>query len=95
MLEEAHKDLSIALGQLEAHLGPGPFAVAEELTLADCALAPLMFFVDRFANALFPGYSRAEWARLAACTAHIPSHPAAASVLELIESSVKPLGRAS
>jgi glutathione S-transferase len=33
--------------QLAGFLGPGPYAVGAELTLADCALFPLFFFATR------------------------------------------------
>lgn len=95
VVKTARSSLDTALGHLNENLGPGPFAVAEQLTLADCALAPVMFYVDRLAGALLPGYSRAQFSRLAACTSHIPEHAAAASVLALIASSVKPAGSPS
>jgi glutathione S-transferase len=40
------------LQQLEAWLGDGPLAVGERVDAADCALAPLLFFVARSARLL-------------------------------------------
>ena len=86
--EAARNGLDKALGQLDAFLGPGLFAVAEELTLADCAIALLMYYVDRLSSAVIPGFSRTHWRRLEACTPHMASHPAVKQVLALIESAV-------
>lgn len=38
--------LDQGLAWLEAHVTPGPYAVGDRLSLADCALSPILFFVN-------------------------------------------------
>ena len=51
--------------QLAGFLGPGPYAVGAELTLADCALFPLFFFATRLLPLLGDKDPTAERAPLA------------------------------
>jgi glutathione S-transferase len=51
--------------QLAGFLGPGPYAVAGDLTLADCALFPLFFFATRLHPLLGDKDPTAERAPLA------------------------------
>ena len=44
--ERARERLHVAYDWLEANLGPGPWAVGERFTLADCAAAPSLFYAD-------------------------------------------------
>jgi len=41
------EELRPCYDQLAGFMGPGPYAVGKELTLADCALFPLFFFATR------------------------------------------------
>jgi len=41
-----------SLGDLEKFMGPGPFALADRMTLADCILAPSVFLM----TAMLPGF---------------------------------------
>lgn len=89
-LEPARQHLARVLEQLQALLGPGPFALAESLTLADCALLPVMFYLERFAAALPLDFARTRWPQLDACVAHAARQPAASAVLESMVSAAGP-----
>ena len=52
IVNERLTDFNQRLDQLEAMLGPTGFAAGSEFTLADCALAPTMFF----ATNMLPGF---------------------------------------
>ena len=47
VVAERIEELRPCYDQLAGFLGPGPYAVGAELTLADCALFPLFFFATR------------------------------------------------
>ncbi len=55
VVKEKLAELSTALDTLEKFLGKGPYAVGSALTLADCALAPLLFFTTRIYGMLGGG----------------------------------------
>jgi glutathione S-transferase len=92
-IPNARTELVAVLDQIEALLALEPsasaYAVGEGLTLADCALLPIMFYVERFTAELIPDFSRRSWARLDACVLHGGKHPAVASVLGSMESATK------
>ena len=46
IVDKAIEDSTKTLGWLEAFIGTDGFAVGKSLRLADCALVPIMFFVD-------------------------------------------------
>ena len=45
-VQRARERLHVAYGWLETNLGDGPWAAGEQLTLADCAAAPSLFYAD-------------------------------------------------
>jgi len=47
LVAERLEELRPCYDQLAGFMGPGPYAVGAELTLADCALFPLFFFATR------------------------------------------------
>lgn len=65
----ARAELRMAYDWLEANLVDGPWAVGDELTLADCAAAPSLFYADWVEEI---GSSRP---RLAAYRARLLAHP--------------------
>lgn len=67
--------LDEALGQLNAFLGEGPYAVGAELTTADCSLAPVMFFMGVFGPAFGKTELLAKHAKVAAYAAHLATNP--------------------
>lgn len=92
----AHRDAADrALAHIERNLGGGThaaaYAVGDRLTMADCALAPLLFFAARAARmhpALFPGGDPfARHPRLAAYWRSIARDPIAARVLAELEAA--------
>jgi glutathione S-transferase len=70
------EELRPAYDQLAGFLGPGPFAVGAELTLADCALFPLFFFATRLQPLLGDKDPAAERAPLARWWQAVRKHPA-------------------
>jgi glutathione S-transferase len=51
-IDRCFGEIDAGLDRIEAFMGPGPFAVDGQLTLADCSLAPAFFFVVRIVPAL-------------------------------------------
>jgi glutathione S-transferase len=45
-------EIEVGLDRIEAFMGKGPYALADQLTLADCSMAPAFFFVVRLVPAL-------------------------------------------
>ncbi|MBP7064379.1 glutathione S-transferase family protein [Ferrovibrio sp.] len=75
--------LGKSLGYLEHHLGPGPFAVGEGYSLADCSLAPVLALADILARHLgLPDPFTTP--KLAAYWAALQADPVTARVLEEI-----------
>lgn len=68
-VEQAIKRLGTAYDWLETNLGDGPWAAGEQLTLADCAAAPSLFYAD-WIEEIGPGRPR-----LAAYRARLLAHP--------------------
>jgi glutathione S-transferase len=70
------------LDQLESMLAPSGFASGPEFTLADCALAPTMFF----ANNMLPGFGAKPplegRPKLAAWWTHVQTRPSVKKALE-------------
>ncbi len=50
IVAKADAELRRALGLLEGQLGPGPFALGGDYTLADCSLLPVLFFAALMAE---------------------------------------------
>lgn len=81
LIAEKTAEVKARLDQLEATLGGGPYALGSAFTLADCALAPTMFF----ANLMLPMLGSASpldgRPRLAAWWAKVQERPAVKKVL--------------
>ncbi len=97
LVEEKLAELDTRLDQLEAIIVAGPFAAGPELTLADCALCPVFFFLTRLIPALGgknPLDGRPRLARVGEAAA---KHPAVARVLaeqgEAMAQAIKAGGR--
>lgn len=81
LVAEKLAELAVKLDQLEELLVAEPFAGGKELTLADCALCPIFFFLTRIAPALGaanPLDGRPKTARVGAA---VTQHPAVAKVM--------------
>lgn len=81
LVAEKLAELAVKLDQLEQLLVAEPFAGGKELTLADCALCPIFFFLTRIAPVLGganPLDGRPKTARVGAAVAQ---HPAVAKVM--------------
>lgn len=73
------------LAFLNTALGAGPHAVAEEFTTADCALVPLLYFVERVTRGLgHPGLLE-DYAKVSAYWSFARTQPLAMKVIEEME----------
>jgi glutathione S-transferase len=71
----------VKLDQLEALVVAGPYAAGPELSLADCALAPIFFFLTRLMPAVGGPDPLAGRPKLARVGDAVAKHPAVAKVL--------------
>jgi glutathione S-transferase len=84
----AEEELRRALGFLELHLGPGPFAAGTSYSLADCSLVPVLSFAEimgqhfGLADLFTTPKLKAYWAALKA-------DPTTVRVLEELEYGVR------
>lgn len=90
--EAVRQVLRAALDSLEGQLADdGRYAVGDELTLADCALVPMMFYVERFGAALPGGVALTGWRRLGRCLQAAAEHPEVAAVMANVRASARPV----
>jgi len=75
-VEKARTDLKLAYDWLEANLGDGSWAVAEDFSLADCAAAPSLFYADWLEEI---GAGRP---RLSSYRARLLAHPAVSRAVD-------------
>jgi glutathione S-transferase len=73
---KARQDLHTAYDWLEQNLDPGPWAIGETFTLADCAAAPSLFYAD-WLEEIGPGRPR-----LAGYRARLLAHPIVARAVD-------------
>jgi glutathione S-transferase len=81
LVAEKLAELDARFEQLEALIVAGPFAAGAELTLADCALCPVFFFLTRLIPALGGKIPLDGRPRLARVGEAVAKHPAVARVL--------------
>jgi glutathione S-transferase len=81
-VRRAFERVSERFDQLEGFLGADPYATSSELTLADCALAPLFFGATRLMPMAGLGSPMEGRPKLAAWWTHVQTHPAVARVFE-------------
>jgi glutathione S-transferase len=74
-------EVAVKLDQLEALVVAGPYAAGAELSLADCALAPIFFFLTRLMPAVGGPDPLAGRPKLARVGDAVAKHPAVAKVL--------------
>ena len=81
LVGEKLAELETRLDQLEALIVAGPYAAGPELSLADCALCPVFFFLTRLLPAVGGKNPLDGRPRLALVGATVAKHPAVARVL--------------
>jgi glutathione S-transferase len=81
VVAEKIAELSLRLDQLEELVVAGPYAAGAELSLADCALGPVFFFLTRFMPALGAPSPLDGRPKLAKVGATVAQHPAVSKVL--------------
>jgi len=70
------------LGWLELYIGEGNFAVGDKVTIADCSLIPVLFFVDLMAKTFGRPDLLANHPKVAAYWAKANAEPIAANVIQ-------------
>jgi glutathione S-transferase len=75
-VERARAQIETAYGEADAALRPGPWALGEAFTLADCSALPALFYADK----VVPLGGR--WPILSAYLARLTRRPTVARVLE-------------
>ena len=75
VVDAAFAKLDESLGHLDRLLGEGPYAVGDKLTTADCALAPMMFFMGMLARTFARPDFLTGHPKVAAYAAHLQSDP--------------------
>ena len=96
VVDERCAELDRALDHLEAFVGADEYAVGSRLTLADCALAPMAFFVTRLMPLLGKGDPFESRPRLGGWWGRVQKHEAVARVIgELTEALQQTMGGAA
>jgi len=81
LVAEKLGELATKLDQLEQLVVAGPYAAGAELTLADCSLAPLFFFLGQLMPAVGGPSPLAGRPKLKKIADTVGAHPAASKVL--------------
>jgi glutathione S-transferase len=81
------------LDRLQRLMGASGYACGDHLTLADCALAPAVFFVERFLAARDRPSALSRRERLAGWWKTVSGHDAVARVIEQLERAADEAGR--
>lgn len=81
LVAEKLAELAQRLDQLEQLVAAAPYAAGAELTLADCALAPVFFFLTRLLPALGAPSPLDGRPKLAKVGATVAQHPAVSKVM--------------
>lgn len=81
--------LRSTLASVDYFMSDGPFAATHTLSLADCSLAPVYFYVDYFAAALKIDLKLSALTRFYAWTKHIEKDVAVNRVLDEMRNAVQ------
>ena len=81
LIAEKLTEFNLRLDQLEGMLSSGPYALGGVFTLADCALAPTLFFANLMLASLGAAPFSDGRPKLAACWAKAQEHPSVKRVL--------------
>jgi glutathione S-transferase len=92
-LGEAQRALTDTLDCIEHYLTDGKYTVADELTLADCMLAPMLFYVELLTAAVQPDFRVAGWPRVERSYRAARQHDAAGPVIESMHVATRGMRR--
>lgn len=93
LVGEKLAEIAMRLDQLERSIDGHSFTIGDALSLADCALAPAIFFLVRMVPMLGGGDPLAQHPRLATAWRHQQAEPAAARVLSEMTTALAELLR--
>ncbi|MEL7028241.1 MAG: glutathione S-transferase family protein [Pseudomonadota bacterium] len=85
------EDLNNGLMRLESFLAAGPYAYGDSLTAADCAVAPFLLFVERFAPAFGVASPFAGLSNIKSYWPQIQKDPHVAKALDMMRAALDAL----
>ena len=88
-LEKSVENIRKVLAMLDHFMGEGLFAVSDKLSLADCALAPLIFYIDHFSSVLDLGLDTTPFSRFTAWAGNVKNDIDVSKVLAEMETAIQ------
>ena len=88
-LEKGVENTRKVLAMLDHFMGEGLFAVSDKLSLADCVLAPLSFYIDHFFSVLDLGLDTTPFTRFTAWSDNVKNDIDVSKVLAEIETAIQ------
>lgn len=89
LVDREMAELLKAIGWLEHYLDGSPFAVGGRLSLADCALVPMLFFFDQIGPMFGHASPLKNYPSAEAYYKGIQAHPAAAKVVAELDAALR------
>ncbi|MDO8838807.1 MAG: glutathione S-transferase family protein [Parvibaculum sp.] len=89
LVDREMAELVKGIGWLEHYLDGSPFAVGDRLSLADCALVPMLFFFDRIGPMFGEASPLKKFPSTNAYYQGIQNHPAAARVIAELDAALR------
>lgn len=88
LVDREMAELLKGIGWLEHYLDGSPFAVGDRLSLADCALVPMLFFFDQIGPMFGHASPLKEHPSANAYYKGVQAHPAAAKVIAELDAAL-------
>jgi len=89
LVDREMAELEKGIGWLEYYLDGSPFAVGDRLSLADCALVPMLFFFDQIGPMFGHASPLKTYPSAEAYYKGIREHPAAAKVVAELDAALR------
>ena len=89
VVDEAIEKLKGALVHLNVFMGDGPYAVGDTITTADCALVPILFFIQTAAQVFGKGDLLADLLKLSAYAELLKMDPTAQKVVSEMQAGLR------
>jgi len=89
VVDEAIEKLKGALVHLNVFMGDGPYAVGETITTADCALIPILFFIQVAGQVFGQGDLLADLLKLSAYAELLKMDPVAQKVVSEMQAGLR------
>jgi glutathione S-transferase len=89
VVDENLEKLKAALVHLNVFMGEGPYAVGETITTADCALVPILFFIQMAGSVFGKGDLLADLLKLSAYAELLKMDPVAQRVVSEMQAGMR------